>query len=88
MGPYMLMLLNEPVDHLLERVSDRQSVSHQSSPHRRPGGTQRGILAKNRVHEPTHHTKTRTGELEDPEDENALLVENEVPVSVHLLLIR
>lgn len=63
---------------------DRGSVSHQSSPHRGPGGAQRGILAENSVHEPTHHTKTRTSHLEDAEDEDALLVENEVPVSVHV----
>lgn len=58
-------------------------VSHQSSPHRCPGGTQRGVLAENGVHEPAHETKTRTSYLENPEEEHALLVQNEVPVSVH-----
>lgn len=57
--------------------------SHQSSPHRRPGGTQWGVLAENGVHEPEHYAKARTGELEDTEEEHAFLVENEVPVSVH-----
>lgn len=74
-------------DWILRRVSNRGSISHQSSPHRCPGGTQRGILAENSVHEPTHHTKTSTSHLEDPEDQYALLVENEVPVSVHLQVL-
>lgn len=57
---------------------------HQSSPHRCPAAAQRGVPAENGVHEPTHHTKPRAGDLEDTEDQHALLVENEVLVSVHL----
>lgn len=56
---------------------------HQSAPHRRPGAAQPGVLAEGGVHEATDHTESGTGHLEEAEDEHALLVKNEIPVSVH-----
>lgn len=60
------------------------NISHHASPHRRPGGAQWGVFAENGVHEAAHHTEACTGHLEYTEDKHALLVENEIPVRIHV----
>lgn len=60
------------------------NISHQASPHRRPCGTQRGVFAEYRIHKPAHQAEARTGHLEYTEDKSALLVENEIPVIIHV----
>lgn len=65
-------------------LNPERQESHQRSPHRGPSGAQRGVPPEGGVHEATHNTNTRAGDLEDAEDEHALLVENEVPVPGHV----
>lgn len=59
------------------------SGSHQCAPHRGPRGAERGVLPEGGVHEAAHQTQTGTGDLEDAEDQHAVLVEDEVPVPGH-----
>lgn len=66
------------------REAIKSTVSHHPSPYWCPGCAQRGVLAENGVHAPADRAEPRAGHLEDPEDQHALLVEHEVPVSVHL----
>lgn len=59
-------------------------VSHQSSPEWSSSFTQSSALAEDCIHKSANHAQPRARHLKDAEDHHTLLIEDEIPVTVHL----
>lgn len=58
--------------------------SHHSSPEGSSSFTQRSALAEDCIHKSANHAQPRARHLKDAEDHHTLLIEDEIPVTVHL----